>query len=80
VGGESMAATVINHGLPRTNLRSSVTERDMMNDKEHRQLPIAAITVGLMLFFGTVSLSISYVAVQTGLLADGAAAQTTLAA
>jgi hypothetical protein len=80
VGGESIAATVINHGLPRTNSRSSVTERGMLNEKEHRQLPIAVITVGLMLFFGTVSLSISHVALHTGLLADSAPAQTTLAA
>ena len=41
----------------------------MMNETENREFPIAAITVWVMLFFGSVSLSVSYFAVHTGLLA-----------
>ncbi len=52
----------------------------MTKETENRELSIAAITVGLMLFFGSVSLPISYFAVRTGLLASSAPAQTTIAA
>jgi len=41
----------------------------MMNETENRELPIAAITAWVMVFFGSVSLSISYFAVHAGLLA-----------
>ena len=41
----------------------------MINEAENRQLPLAAITVWVMAFFGAVSLSVSYFAVHTGLLA-----------
>ena len=64
-----ITATAINRSTPTANLRSLVTERAMMNETEKRELPIAAITVGVMIFFGSVSLSISYFAIQTGLLA-----------
>ena len=64
-----ITATAINRGAPTANLRSSVTERDMMNETENRELPIAAITAWVMLFFGSVSLSVSYFAVHAGLLA-----------
>ena len=40
----------------------------MMNEKESRDVSLAAITIGLLLFFGSVSLSVSYFAVHTGLL------------
>lgn len=52
----------------------------MMNQTKNREFSIAAITVGLVLFFGSVSLPISYFAVRTGLLATSAPAQTALAA
>jgi len=41
----------------------------MMNETENREFSLAAITVGLLLFFCSVSLSVSYFAVHTGLLA-----------
>jgi hypothetical protein len=52
----------------------------MMNGKENGEPSLAAITVGLMLFFGSVSLSVSAFAVHTGLLAGSAPARTTFAA
>jgi hypothetical protein len=64
-----ITATAINRGTPTASLRSSVTERAMMNKTENRELPIAAITAWVMLFFGSVSLSVSYFAVHSGLLA-----------
>jgi hypothetical protein len=64
-----ITATAINRGTPTANLRSSVTERAMMNKAENRELPMATITAWVMLFFGSVSLSISYFAIHTGLLA-----------
>jgi hypothetical protein len=64
-----ITATAINRSAPTANLRSPVTERAMMNETENRELPIAAITAWVMLFFGSVSLSVSYFAVHTGLLA-----------
>jgi hypothetical protein len=65
---------------PTANLRSSVTAHAMMNEMKNRQFSLAAITVGLVLFFGAVSLSVSYCAVRTGVLASGIPARTTLAA
>jgi hypothetical protein len=41
----------------------------MTNETENRELPMAAITARVMLFFGSVSLSISYFAIHAGLLA-----------
>jgi hypothetical protein len=64
-----ITATAIHRSTPTANLRSSVTERAMMTETENRELPIAAITAWVMLFFGSVSLSISYLATHTGLLA-----------
>jgi hypothetical protein len=64
-----VTAAAINGRLPTANLRSFVMERGMMNEKENREFSLAVITVGLLLFFGSVSLSVSYFAVQTGLLA-----------
>jgi hypothetical protein len=64
-----ITAREINRSPPTANLRSSVTERDMTNEKETREISLAAITVGLLLFFGSVSLSVSYFAVHAGLLA-----------
>jgi hypothetical protein len=63
-----ITATAINRSTTTANLRSSVTERAMMNETENRELPIAAITMWVMLFFSSVSLSLSYFAVHTGLL------------
>jgi hypothetical protein len=52
----------------------------MTNEKEEREASIAAITIALLLFFGAVSLTVSYFAVQTGLLFDGGGAiQPTIA-
>ena len=51
----------------------------MMNEKKHREIPIAAVTAALLLFFSSVSLSVSFVAVHTGLLAGGVPAQTAFA-
>jgi hypothetical protein len=64
-----ITATAINRGAPTASLLSSITERTVMNETETRELPIAAITAWVMLFFGSVSLSVSYLAVHTGLLA-----------
>jgi hypothetical protein len=64
-----ITATAINGTAPTASLRSSVTERAMMNETENRALPIAAITAWVMAYFGSVSLSVSYFAVHTGLLA-----------
>jgi hypothetical protein len=52
----------------------------MMNETENRKFSLAGITVGLVLFFGAVSLPVSYFAVRTGVLASSIPAQTTLAA
>jgi hypothetical protein len=41
----------------------------MMDKTENRKLPIAAITAAVVLFFGSVSLSVSYFAIHAGLLA-----------
>jgi len=52
----------------------------MTIEKQEREASIAAITIALLLFFGTVSLTVSYFAVRTGLLFDGAGAiQSTIA-
>ena len=40
-----------------------------MTNKQERETSIAAITIALVLFFGAISLAVSYVAVRTGLLA-----------
>ena len=40
-------------------------QQDRPQDREMSQI---AITIGLMLFFGAVSLAVSYIAVRTGLL------------
>jgi hypothetical protein len=53
---------------------------DMMNETGNKNSLLAAITVGLLLFFGAVSFTVSSFAVQTGLLADNGHAATTLAA
>jgi hypothetical protein len=63
-----ITAAAINFDLPTPHLRSSVTERGMMNERESQDVSLAAITIGLLLFFGSVSLSVSYFAVHTGLL------------
>ena len=41
----------------------------MMNKAENREPPIAAITAWVVLFFGSVSLSVCYFAIHAGLLA-----------
>ena len=64
-----ITAIAINGTAPTASLRSLATERGMMNETEKRELPIAAITGWVMAFFGSVSLSISYFAIHTGLLA-----------
>jgi hypothetical protein len=76
----SITLTAIMMPGPTANLRSSIIAHGMMNETENREFSIAAITVGLVLFFGSVSLPISYFAVRTGLLATSAPAQRTLAA
>ncbi len=75
-----IAATVIIERAPTWHLRSSVTAHAMMNETENREFSLPAITLGLVLFFGSVSLSISYFAVRTGLLPQNVPAQTALAA
>jgi len=44
-------------------------------ERQSREMSIAAITIWLLLFFGAVSLTTSYVALRTGVLIDGAAIQ-----
>jgi hypothetical protein len=63
-----ITATTINRGPPTANLRSSVTERGMTNKAENREVSIPAITVGLVLFFSAVALSLGYLASHSGLL------------
>ena len=41
----------------------------MMNNAEDREFSISAITIGLVLFFSAVSLSLGYFASHAGLLA-----------
>jgi hypothetical protein len=64
-----ITATAINRDAPTASLRLLDTERAMMNKAENRGPPIAAITAWVVLFFGSVSLSVSYFAIHTGLLA-----------
>jgi hypothetical protein len=63
-----ITATAINSGAQTANLRSLITERAMMNETENREFPLAGITLGVMLFFGAISLSVSYFAVHAGFL------------
>ena len=52
----------------------------MTNEERERETSIAAITMALLLFFGAVSLAVSYFAVGTGFLFDGGGAiQPTIA-
>lgn len=46
----------------------------MTNEERERETSIAAVTIALLLFFGAVSLTVSYFAVRTGLLFDGGGA------
>ena len=39
-----------------------------MSEQQDREMSQIAITIGLMLFFGAISLAVSYIAVRTGLL------------
>jgi hypothetical protein len=76
----SITLAAIMTSPPTANLRSSVTERDMMNEIEKREPSLSALTAGLLLFFGVVSFGVSSLAVHNGLLADSAHPPTTLAA
>jgi hypothetical protein len=52
----------------------------MTSEKQEREASIAAITIALLLVFGAVSLTVSYLAIQTGVLFDGGGAiQPTIA-
>jgi len=46
----------------------------MTNQTETRDQTIAAITIGLLLFFGAVSFTLGYIATRAGLLFDGGGA------
>jgi hypothetical protein len=46
----------------------------MTSEKQEREASIAAITIALLLVFGAVSLTVSYLAVKTGVLFDGGGA------
>jgi hypothetical protein len=45
----------------------------MINDRLSREADIAAITIGLVLFFGAISLGLGYIANRSGLLVDASA-------
>jgi hypothetical protein len=64
-----ITAAAINRGSPTASLRLWDTERAMMNKAENREPPVAAITAWVVLFFGSVSLSVCYFAIHAGLLA-----------
>jgi len=64
-----ITTTAIFRSAQTGSLRSAVTECAMMNRTENQELPLAAITAWVTLFFGSVSLSVSYLAVHAGLLA-----------